>query len=266
MWTRFWRRLRLLPVLAAGGSFAAAHSVRADEKLAVLDVGGEVYSNVVVTTVTATDIYFNHSRGFGNAKLKNLSPELQQHFHFDPVEAGAAEKEQHDANYRFRTQLAAAKPPPGSDDGPLDDAPDPVSPQIYARSFLGQRPPQIIVDEWLTPPPNVDGKFVLVNFWSASCEPCKDSITYLNELHAKFKDRVVFIGLSNDQAEDVRKAASPRLNYSVGIDTQARTQTALEVKALPHTILIDPAGIVRYEGVLAYLDEKGLKRLLAKYK
>jgi len=52
----------------------------ADEKLAVLHVGSQTYSNVLVTTVTATDIYFTSDQGMGNAKLKNLDPELQKHF------------------------------------------------------------------------------------------------------------------------------------------------------------------------------------------
>ena len=37
--------------------------------------------------MTATDIYFTHSRGFGNAKLKNLGAELQKKFHFNAGKA-----------------------------------------------------------------------------------------------------------------------------------------------------------------------------------
>ena len=63
-----------------------------DEKLATLKAGSEVFSNVTITAVSATDIYFTHSRGLGNAKLKTLEPGLQKKFHFDPVKA--VEKEQ----------------------------------------------------------------------------------------------------------------------------------------------------------------------------
>lgn len=254
--------------LVAALVLGAASGFARDEKFAVLRVGSEVYSNVTVTTVTATDIYFNHANGFGNAKLKNLDPDLQNHFHYDPVKADEVEQNRIDAAARYHEQVVAAKAKTdakaaaaAADDG----EPDPVAPQIYARSVLGQRPPQIVVDEWLTPPPNIEGKWVLVNFWSTACDPCKDTISYLNDLYPKFKDRVVFIGLTSDKADDVRRMAPPRLIYSVGVDTQSRTQTALEVKALPHTILIDPTGTVRFEGVLAYLDEKGLRRLLARY-
>jgi hypothetical protein len=65
----------------------------ADEKLPVLKVGTQTYSNVTVTEVTATDIYFISDKGLANAKLKDLDPVMQKYFHYDPA-AAAAEKQQ----------------------------------------------------------------------------------------------------------------------------------------------------------------------------
>jgi len=70
----------------------------ADEFLPVLRVGPEVYSNVTVTSVTLTDIYFTSSKGMANAKLKNLDPALQQHFRYDPAKVGAMEKKRQEAS------------------------------------------------------------------------------------------------------------------------------------------------------------------------
>ena len=66
--------------------------VIADEKLPLLKVGSQTYSNVTVTTVSATDIYFISSQGMGNAKLKDLDPALQKHFHYDPARVRATEQ------------------------------------------------------------------------------------------------------------------------------------------------------------------------------
>ena len=66
----------------------------ADETLPVLKVGTEVYSNVTITAVTATDIYFTSAKGVANAKLKNLDPALQKHFKFDAASADAANTKQ----------------------------------------------------------------------------------------------------------------------------------------------------------------------------
>jgi thioredoxin-related protein len=83
---------------------AAVGAVRADEKLPVLKAGINTYSNVTVTTVTATDIYFTYGGGMGNVKLKLLSPELQKHFGYDPKQADAAEQKQAAANAQYRVQ------------------------------------------------------------------------------------------------------------------------------------------------------------------
>lgn len=70
---------------------AFALQLRADEQMARLTVGNLTYTNVTVTSVTAKDIYFISAAGMGNAKLKDLPPELQKHFHYDAAKAQAAE-------------------------------------------------------------------------------------------------------------------------------------------------------------------------------
>ena len=78
----------------------------APEKLPVLKVGNEVYSNVTVTAVTATDIYFTHSRGMGNVKLERLDPELQKKFHFDPKKASQTKIQQQQINANYRSWIS----------------------------------------------------------------------------------------------------------------------------------------------------------------
>ena len=77
---------------------------RADEKIAMLTAGSEVYSNVTVTSVSATDVYFTYAGGMANVKLKKLSPDWQKHFRFDPDKAKAAELKQ--ANDALARQFA----------------------------------------------------------------------------------------------------------------------------------------------------------------
>ena len=82
--------------------------------MTVLKVGGDVYSNVTVTTLTATDIYFTYAGGMANAKLKNLSPDLQKHFHYNAAKAGQVEQKQTTDNAQYHLQVIgqpAARPP-----------------------------------------------------------------------------------------------------------------------------------------------------------
>ncbi len=78
--------------------------LRADETLPILKVGSEVYSNVTVTAVTATDIYFTFNKSVANAKLKNLDPALQNHFKYDAAKADAVAQKQ-------RAQASSAAAP-----------------------------------------------------------------------------------------------------------------------------------------------------------
>jgi len=94
--------LRLTTIIALG--LLGAVSVRADEQLPVLRAGTDIYSNVTVLSVSATDVYFtyNSGKGMANAKLKNLSPDLQKHFHYNPAIASTLEQKQAMANVAYR--------------------------------------------------------------------------------------------------------------------------------------------------------------------
>src|ERR1041385_1457856 len=123
-------------------------AVCAGETLPSLTVKGQVYTNVTVTRVTATDVFFTHARGLGNEKLKDLDPEMQKHFHFDAAKSTATEKEQARANAAYRDQLAKARPPAArtadaQEKSAAASEPDYVVPKLYARSFRGQPAPEL---------------------------------------------------------------------------------------------------------------------------
>jgi len=138
-------------------------------------------------------------------------------------------------------------------------------PEPQARSFLGQKAPKFEVDKWLGHEPSMQGKFVLIDFWATWCVPCRQSIPELNGFHQKFKDRLVIVGITDETAEEVRKTTLPHAEYSLASDPDERIMRALGLEGLPYSILIDPSGIVRYEGSPLSLDEKRLRSLLDSY-
>ncbi|MGC3958298.1 MAG: TlpA disulfide reductase family protein [Verrucomicrobiota bacterium] len=245
-------------------------SAVADEKLATLRVGSATYTNVTVTSVTATDIYFTHAQGMGNAKLKELGAESQKKFGYNPIKGSAVEKQQAEANAKFRTAVAvqareqktAATKTVAA---PENNGNEPVAPKLHAKSLRGSPAPHFVVEQWITPKPAMAGKFVLVDFWATWCPPCRGSIPHLNGLQAKFKDNLVVVGLSDESEADIRSMASPKIDYAVASDTAARALREVQVTGIPHAILIDPKGIVRFEGMPHYLTEKGLQLLIDRY-
>jgi len=242
----------LLNALLAFATVGGAAEVR----LATLKVGADVYTNVTINSATATDIYFSHSRGMGNAKLKNLGPELQKKFHFDATKAAQTEKEQAAANDLYVISLTRPKPgnPSASE---LEE--------LSAKSFLNQPAPVIEGEKWLSERPDLTDKFVLIDFWATSCAPCRRSIPALNALQEQFKDRLVVIGLSDETEEVVREMSEPKIAYSLAIDTRHRTASAIGLSRIPHALLVDPKGIVRYEGHPAALDAGAMNKLFADF-
>ena len=80
---------------------------------------------------------------------------------------------------------------------------------------------------------------------------------------------MVVVGLSDEKEEKVRGMKDPKIEYFSAIDTKERTKKAVEVKGIPHVMIIDPQGIVRWEGYPLLddheLTEKVVADILAKY-
>ena len=123
-----------------------------------------------------------------------------------------------------------------------------IGKQLWAKSYLDQKAPALVVEKWLTAEPDTKGKFVLIDFWATWCGPCREAIPELNAIQKQFGDKIAVIGISDETAEKVKAMKEPRIDYAVAIDSQHRMKSQLEVTGISHVILVDPAGIVRWEG------------------
>ncbi len=143
--------------------------------------------------------------------------------------------------------------------------------KIWAKSYLNQKAPKLEVEEWLSAKPDTAaGKFTLIDFWATWCGPCRVYIPMLNEFHKKFADRLNVIGISDESIEKVKAFNNPKINYFEAVDPKKRIYNQLEIKGIPHVVIISPKGIVIWEGfpLLANfeLTEKVLTDLMEKYK
>ncbi|WP_405369436.1 TlpA family protein disulfide reductase [Nonlabens sp. Asnod2-A12] len=120
--------------------------------------------------------------------------------------------------------------------------------ELWAKSILNEKAPELVVEKWLSDIPDTEGKFVLIDFWATWCGPCIKAIPELNSYQKEFEDKLVVIGLSDEPEAKVKKHKRPKIEYYSAIDTQSRLNNTLEVRGIPHCILIDPDGIVRWEG------------------
>lgn len=130
------------------------------------------------------------------------------------------------------------------------------------KSFLGQKAPELVVDEWLTEEPETEGKFVLYEMYGTYCPPCWKAVPKLNALHEQFKDEMVIIGVNCVKA---KLPQEPESHYYKGLDKERKTYNAVGLKFVPYALLVDPEGIVRWEGSPNDLDEVVVGKIIKKY-
>src|SRR5262245_16332131 len=96
------------------------------------------------------------------------------------------------------------------------------------------------------------GKVVLVNFWATWCPPCRAEIPDLIKLQEKYRDKLVILGLSEDEEGiDVvrRYVADHKVNYPIAMSTPELRKLFPTVRALPTTFVLDRDGKMAQKNV-----------------
>ncbi len=198
------------------GLIVAVWVARAGEKLPVLNVGSEVYSNVTVTKVTATDIYFTHAKGMANVKLSKLDPALQKHFSYDPTKAGEVEQKQAAANTQYRIQaINQPSPRPPAD----EDIAQPSSAGPASELSWGTDLPAALNQA------RSENKMVLLDFtgsdWCGWCIKFDKDVLSTDKFAGYAKSRLVLVQLDfpNHKKQDAAlKQANGQLAKQFGVN------------------------------------------------
>jgi cytochrome c biogenesis protein CcmG/thiol:disulfide interchange protein DsbE len=238
-------------------------------KLDSLQVSGHTYSNVTILGFNTTDAYFTHEGGMANVKLRYLDPELQKRFSYDPAAAAEAEKQQAAADARYnasvaanmvaqaqQTALAARKAAASSQ----DSLADPVSNQ----SLLGKPAPAIKGEKWLGEKPALNDKLVLVAFWAPWSTPCRKYLPELDRLQKKFAGKLAVVGVTSESEAEIANMTEPKIEFASVLDPNGELRATVGVTSIPYVMLVDPKGVVRYQGHPAAITEKHLEGMLAK--
>ncbi|MCX6894416.1 MAG: TlpA disulfide reductase family protein [Verrucomicrobia bacterium] len=244
---------------------------RAEVKLATLKVGDTVYSDVTVVDVSATDILLKHNAGVSNIKLRHLSPELQKQFHYDAERAEKAERQQdldtalyqRAASQRawehYLAQKAAAETAPDSDASQTFKLTDPLN----DNSPLNKRCPSLGLTDWYSEKPaEPANRPMLIFFWNSQSEPCRRAIPDVNNWQAKFATDLTVIGVTTETAAQVRKMTQPEIKFSHAGDVQASFAQAVGVTSVPAVLLVDQAGIIRYQGHPAAINDSVIEQFI----
>lgn len=116
-------------------------------------------------------------------------------------------------------------------------------------SLVDVNAPPIQPIEWITsPPPNLNDRVYVLEFWATWCPPCIQSIPHMIELADKYKDKAAFIALSVDRSsEPVKKMVKDRnMNYYVGMDNGLSDK--YYVRSIPSAFIIGRSGKIVWQG------------------
>lgn len=87
------------------------------------------------------------------------------------------------------------------------------------------------------------GKVVLVNFWATWCPPCRKEMPDLDALQARFGDRLVILGISDEKPETVDAyLKSHPVRYPVLLDPGRKVNDMYQVDGIPKNLIYDARG------------------------
>jgi thiol-disulfide isomerase/thioredoxin len=140
---------------------------------------------------------------------------------------------------------------------------------------LGKAAPALKISEWIKGKPvelaEAKGKqVVVVEFWATWCGPCRTSIPHLTEMQKQFKGDVVFVGVSDEKSDVVKKFVEKmgeKMDYVVALDEDRKTSAAymeaFGVRGIPHAFVVDKAGNLVWHGHPMAELEDVLKEIIA---
>ncbi len=128
--------------------------------------------------------------------------------------------------------------------------PDAPKKDMHAtRDVRNKKMPQFHVEKWVTAQPDRKNKTILIDFWATWCPPCRTLVPELAAWQKTFKDDLVVIGISDEEADVVSDfVLKNKVSYAVGVDTKGSMKKAVGVKGIPHVLVISSDGIVRWQG------------------
>ena len=153
-----------------------------------------------------------------------------------------------------------------------------LSPASVADGGIGMPAPEIANETWINSGSQrlsaLQGKVVLLEFWTFGCYNCRNVEPYVKDWHQKYADKgLVVIGIHSPEfshergIENVRKYVNEHdIRYPVAIDNDFATWNRYNNRYWPAMYLIDKRGVIRYVrfGEGGYSDtERLIQTLLA---
>jgi thiol-disulfide isomerase/thioredoxin len=114
--------------------------------------------------------------------------------------------------------------------------------------------------------PDLTNKFVFIDFWATYCTPEVKSLDHINKLGNRFKGKIVFLAVSEENEEQVRSLLHEKQWYNiyVGLDNDLIFHKNFSIKDIPVYYLISPDNIIISTGISNELEDYKLDAFVNK--
>jgi|SRR5579871_3194850 len=112
------------------------------------------------------------------------------------------------------------------------------------------------------------GKVVLVNFWATWCPPCRKEIPDLQALNQTFRDELVVLAITDEDAAKVKPFVATRdVTYPILLDPGRKVHDVFRIEGIPKSFIYDRDGKLVAEAIdmrtrkqfLEMLERAGLR-------
>jgi thiol-disulfide isomerase/thioredoxin len=140
--------------------------------------------------------------------------------------------------------------------------------KLLCQPTVGQKAPALtglkLIDKKL---PNLDNKFVFIDFWATWCSPCRKSLPHVNKLAEKYKEKVVFFAISDEKEMEVRQFLQKNNFNSLifGLDIQGDLFSKFEIKSVPQYYLLSPQNEILASGYSSEISDEYLDSVITNY-
>lgn len=138
---------------------------------------------------------------------------------------------------------------------------------VFSQPLVGQVAPALTGLKMLNSDfPNMENKFVFVDFWATYCTPEVKSLDHLNALAKRFKDKIVFLAVSEENEEQVRNLLQGKQWYNIffGLDNDQIFHKRFSIKDIPVYYLISPDNIIVATGISNEIEDYRLEAFVNK--
>ncbi|MFV1982039.1 MAG: TlpA disulfide reductase family protein [Thiohalomonadales bacterium] len=113
----------------------------------------------------------------------------------------------------------------------------------------------------------LQGKIVYLDFWASWCVPCRKSFPWMNEMHARYKDKglvILAVNLDKDPELVAKFLRDYPAKFKIAYDPSGKSAEAYKVLGMPSSYIIDRQGnIIETHIGFREKDKAGLEKKIS---